>query len=114
MADFDDLQRTLNNDDLHDNQPEERTKQFLETANRHMVRYAGDFAELVIDRAEGSYIYDIHGRPILDFTSGQMCATPGHNHPSIVTAIEQSCPQVTHLFSWMLAPPSPAAVLNSA
>jgi len=82
-----------------------RSNQLLELARQHMIRYAGDFAPLVIERASGSYIYDASGRAILDFTSGQMCATLGHNHPSIISAIEASCRQVTHLFSWMLAPP---------
>jgi len=70
-----------------------------------MVRYAGDFAPLVIERASGSYIYDADGRAILDFTSGQMCSTLGHNHPSILAAFERSCRQVIYLFSWILAPP---------
>lgn len=84
---------------------EDRQKRFLEMAKRHLIRYAGDFSGLLIERADGSYIYDANGRAILDFTSGQMCATLGHNHPSVVAAIQQSCQQVMHLFSWMLAPP---------
>lgn len=76
-----------------------------ETAQRHLIRYAGDFSGIIVERARGSYIYDVKGRAILDFTSGQMCATLGHNHPAIVGAIEESCRRVMHLFSWMLAPP---------
>lgn len=45
------------------------------------------------------------GREILDFTSGQMCATLGHNHPAITEAVERSCREVLHLFSGMLSPP---------
>jgi acetylornithine/succinyldiaminopimelate/putrescine aminotransferase len=30
------------------------------------------------------------GREYLDFTSGQMCATIGHNHPRVVKALELS------------------------
>lgn len=76
-----------------------------EAAERHLIRYAGDFLPVLIERASGSYIYDDRGRAILDFTSGQMCATLGHNHPAIVAAIEQGCRQAIHLFSWMLSPP---------
>ena len=79
--------------------------QLLDLVEQHLIRYAGDFQPFVIERAAGCYIYDSQGRAILDFTSGQMCATLGHNHPAIVAAIERSCRQVTHLFSWMLAPP---------
>ena len=80
-------------------------RQLLDLVEQHMIRYAGDFQPFVIERAAGCYIYDSQGRAILDFTSGQMCATLGHNHPAVVAAIERSCRQVTHLFSWMLAPP---------
>ena len=82
--------------------PEEK---LWEAVDRHMIRYAGEFVPMLIERASGSYIYDKRGRPILDFTSGQMCATLGHNHPSIIQAIQQSCRGILHLFSWMLSPP---------
>jgi 2,2-dialkylglycine decarboxylase (pyruvate) len=84
---------------------ESRSKELLKTAERHMIRYGGDFLPLLIKRAEGSYVYDESGRAILDFTSGQMCATLGHNHPAVVAAIQQSSRQVMHLFSWMLSAP---------
>ena len=72
---------------------------------RHLIRYAGDFLPLLIERANGSYVYDEDGHAILDFTSGQMCATLGHNHPAVNEAIHRACGQVTHLFSWMLSGP---------
>ena len=34
--------------------------------------------------AKGTIVTDSDGREYLDFTSGQMCATIGHNHPAIV------------------------------
>lgn len=72
--------------------------------DRHMVRYVGDFLPFFVERGDGAYIYDDSGRRILDFTSGQMCATLGHNHPAVIAAIEGSTRRVMHLFSWMLAP----------
>ena len=42
------------------------------------------------------------GKKILDFTSGQMCATVGHSHPNIVAAIKKSCDTALHLFSGMI------------
>ncbi|MDA0866838.1 MAG: aspartate aminotransferase family protein [Cyanobacteria bacterium] len=76
----------------------------------HLVRYGGSFAPMLIQRAKGSYLYDRQGRKILDFTSGQMCATLGHNHPEVVQAIYKACEEVLHLFSGMLSP----AVVNLA
>jgi 2,2-dialkylglycine decarboxylase (pyruvate) len=84
---------------------QQRKRLLLDAAEQHMIRYGGDFVPLVIERASGSYVYETSGRAILDFTSGQMCATLGHNHPSVIAAIEQCCERVMHLFSWMIAPP---------
>ena len=77
----------------------------LRTAVRdNLIRYGAEFHPEFIVSARGSYIYDENGRAIIDFTSGQMCATLGHNHPAIVAAIEKSCREVLHLFSGMLSP----------
>jgi 2,2-dialkylglycine decarboxylase (pyruvate) len=73
-----------------------------DTAN--LIRYGMDFADAVIARAAGSYVYDTEGRAILDFTSGQMCATLGHNHPEILAAITLASGRSLHLFSGMLSP----------
>lgn len=68
-----------------------------------LIRYGGAFAQFVIDSAEGSWLHTEDGRRILDFTSGQMCATLGHGHPAIRAAIQQSSGRVAHLFSGFLA-----------
>ena len=87
------------------NEHENRKKELEKAIDRHVFRYTDRFLPLVIERARGSYIYDDSGRAILDFTSGQMCSTLGHNHPAIVKAIEEGCRDAIHLLSWMLAPP---------
>lgn len=71
----------------------------------HLVRYAGDFVDVVVERAQGSTLYTTDGREVLDFTSGQMCATLGHGHPAVTAAVERACREVVHLFSGMLSPP---------
>jgi 2,2-dialkylglycine decarboxylase (pyruvate) len=83
---------------------EARRRELQAAVERHMIRYVGDFPPFFIERAHGSYVYDDRGRRILDFTSGQMCATLGHNHPAVVAAIARSSERALHLFSWMLAP----------
>jgi 2,2-dialkylglycine decarboxylase (pyruvate) len=45
------------------------------------------------------------GRRILDFTSGQICSTLGHNHPRIAAAIRERLDTALHLNSWMLSEP---------
>lgn len=76
-----------------------------DVAEKHLIRYGGEFTPFLIHRAKGSYVYDQTGRAILDFTSGQMCAILGHNHPDILAAMQKSMDEVIHLFSGMLSPP---------
>ena len=75
----------------------------LELADRHLIRYVPGFAPFLIERAQGSWVWDRTGIRILDFTSGQICSTIGHNHPRIVEAIRSACDRVLHLNSWMLS-----------
>ncbi len=72
---------------------------------RFLIRYAGGFAPLTVARASGAWVETTDGRRILDFTSGQICATVGHNHPRIAAAIRASLDEVVHLNSWMLSEP---------
>ena len=55
-----------------------------------LIRYRGDVFPNLFRSAKGSIVIDSNGREILDFTSGQMCATLGHNHPAITRAIKES------------------------
>lgn len=68
-----------------------------------LIRYGGEFAAELIERAEGSWLTTEGGRRILDFTSGQMCATLGHGHPEILKAIGDASGRVVHLFSGFLS-----------
>ncbi len=64
-----------------------------------LIRYGGEFADVVIERAEGSWLTTTEGRRILDFTSGQMCATLGHSHPAILAAMQDAGSRLVHLYS---------------
>jgi 2,2-dialkylglycine decarboxylase (pyruvate) len=79
--------------------------EFWAEVDRYLVRYGGSFVPAVIDRAEGSFVYDTTGRAILDFTSGQMSAVLGHSHPDIVKTVQRSVATLAHLFSGMLSQP---------
>ena len=72
---------------------------------RFLIRYAGGFAPFTVARAEGAWVETTDGRRVLDFTSGQICSTLGHNHPRIAAAIRESLDTVVHLNSWMLSEP---------
>lgn len=72
---------------------------------RFLIRYAGSFAPFLVARANGAWVETADGRRVLDFTSGQICSTLGHNHLRIVAAIRGALDEVVHLNSWMLSEP---------
>lgn len=78
---------------------------FWTAVSNHVIRYGPRFERRVIDRAEGSFLYDVEGTPILDFTSGQMSAVLGHSHPEIVRTVRRQIARLDHLFSGMLSRP---------
>lgn len=78
---------------------------FWQRARQHLIRYGGQFEPMIIDRAEGSFVYDADGRAILDFTSGQMSAILGHGHPEIQDVVTHHMANLDHLFSGMLTRP---------
>jgi len=71
-------------------------------AKEYLVRYGGDTFPNLFKSAKGSVVIDDTGREILDFTSGQMCATIGHNHPAIVRAVHEAAENAFHFFSGMI------------
>src|SRR6266702_3244086 len=82
-----------------------KEKQMYDERERFLIRYSHNFASFIVARASGAWLETTDGRRILDFTSGQICSTIGHNHPQIVAAIQQSLDEVIHLNSWMLSEP---------
>ena len=77
-------------------------QELRQAAKDMLIRYGGDSFPNLFRSARGAVVTDDEGREILDFTSGQMCATVGHNHPAIVRAIKESCDTAIHMFSGMI------------
>lgn len=51
---------------------------------------------LVIDRAQGSELWDIDGKRYLDFVGGIGVLNIGHNHPKVVAAVQAQLLKVSH------------------
>ena len=73
-----------------------------EAAKEYLVRYGADAFPNLFVAAKGTIVRDDTGREILDFTSGQMCATVGHNHPAVVAAVHAAGEKAFHFFSGMI------------
>jgi 4-aminobutyrate aminotransferase len=52
---------------------------------------------LVVDRAEGLWIYDVDGNIFLDFTAGIAVNATGHCHPQVVRAIKRQAEKLLHM-----------------
>src|SRR5579883_2454771 len=89
----------------HGHASAEENQKFWQRARDHLIRYGGSFAPVIIERAKGCFVYDESGRPILDFTSGQMSAILGHGHPEIAEVVSHHVRELDHLFSGMLSRP---------
>src|SRR6266851_630509 len=85
--------------------PGRKEQNMYDERERFLIRYSHNFASFIVARAYGAWIETTDGRRILDFTSGQICSTIGHNHPQIVAAVQRSLDEVIHLNSWMLSEP---------
>ena len=69
----------------------------LEQAKAHLFRSSKDFGEPIIAHGRGATVVDTDGKEYLDFGSGQMAASIGHNHPAITDALKRSCERILHL-----------------
>jgi len=78
------------------------TEALQKAASEYLIRYGGDTFPKLFRSAKGTIVTDSDGREYLDFTSGQMCATIGHNHPAIVEAVHRAGEKAFHFFSGMI------------
>jgi adenosylmethionine-8-amino-7-oxononanoate aminotransferase len=62
----------------------------------HAFTQMAEYEPLVIERAEGCYLFDIDGRSYLDGASSMWCNVHGHNHPRINAAIREQLDRVAH------------------
>ncbi len=51
---------------------------------------------VIVERGEGNYIYDIYGNKYLDGVSSLWCNVHGHNHPKLNQAICQQVSKIAH------------------
>lgn len=52
----------------------------------------------LIDRAEGIYMWDVHGRRYIDGSSGAMVANIGHGNPRVLEAMRRQMERVTFAY----------------
>lgn len=60
---------------------------------------------IVVERADGCYIYDINGNKYLDFLSGIAVNALGHSHPAIIEAAEAQIRKYMHISNYFYQEP---------
>ncbi len=62
----------------------------------HLSPVWSHYSDIIVDHAEGSYLYATDGRKILDFTCGIGVTNTGHCHPKVVEAIRKQAGLLIH------------------
>ncbi len=52
---------------------------------------------MVLERAEGTYVYDTEGKAYLDFTAGWAVLNVGHSHPEVTAAIQEQAGMILQM-----------------
>ena len=74
----------------------DETPHWLQQRDRFVPRGVVTAHPLVIDRAEGSQVWDVDGERYLDFVGGIGVLNIGHNHPRVVAAVQAQLQKVSH------------------
>ena len=72
------------------------TKRVRELFEQNVVPSYTRF-DLVLDRGEGSYVWDIDGRRYLDLAAGIAVCSLGHAHPEITKALNEQSQKLIHV-----------------
>lgn len=68
----------------------------LEESLNYLSPVWAPYTPIIAERAQGSWIYDIHGDKYLDFTCGIGVTNTGHCHPAVVEAIQKQAALLLH------------------
>ncbi|WGK91567.1 4-aminobutyrate--2-oxoglutarate transaminase [Pseudomonas migulae] len=74
----------------------EETPSLLRQRDQFVPRGLVTAHPLVIDRAQGSEVWDVDGTRYLDFVGGIGVLNIGHNHPKVVAAVQAQLQKISH------------------
>src|SRR5437870_850726 len=72
-------------------------EEWLARERAHLSQVLYRYTPLVIDHAQGSYLYTVDGRRYLDFASGIGVTNLGHGHPGVVKAAHEQLDKLMHI-----------------
>ncbi len=76
--------------------PGPKARELLERDSKVISPSYVRFYPLVVDRAEGSLIYDVDGNVYIDMNAGLAVMAVGHHHPKVVEAVKRQVEKLVH------------------
>jgi 4-aminobutyrate aminotransferase len=67
-----------------------------QNSSQHLSPVWSRYTDILVDHAEGAYLYASDGRRYLDFTSGIGVTNTGHCHPEVVAAAQEQVGKLIH------------------
>ena len=64
--------------------------------NASMARGESNLAQLYVERAEGSEMWDVEGKRYIDFATGIAVCNTGHTHPKVTQAVIEQVSRFSH------------------
>ena len=64
--------------------------------NASMARGESNLAQLYVERAEGSEMWDVEGKRYIDFATGIAVCNTGHTHPKVTKAVIEQVSRFSH------------------
>lgn len=86
-------------------------QEFMEKGEQYLVHTYNRY-QIVMDKADGVYIYDVNGKKYLDFASGIGVAGLGYNNKEYTEALKNQIDKIMHTSNLFYNTPSIQAAEN--
>lgn len=70
-------------------------KQYIDSAEQYLAHTYNRF-QIVLEKAEGVYVYDVNGKKYLDFASGIAVCSLGYNNKEYTEVLKSQIDKITH------------------
>lgn len=74
-----------------------KSKEYLERDGKFVNQVLSRYSPTVIERGQGTYLYNMEGEKFLDFGCGIAVTNIGHCHPKVVEAIQKQAEKLLHV-----------------
>ncbi len=80
--------------------PGPKSAELIKKSHQCEPSCSADQTPIVWDHGQGVWVWDVDGNMYIDFTSGVLVSNLGHNHPGLVSAIQNQAPRMMNCYSF--------------